>query len=314
MNRRRFLKTSAAMAAITLPMPTWAAPSAAFPFTKTFKTILGHDMAYVDEGTGDPVVFFHGNPTSSYLWRNIIPAVTPTHRAIAADMIGMGDSAKPDLDYTYADHAAHLHGLLDALDLQNATLVLHDWGGALGFRWARLNAHRVAGIAYMETLPRPMSMTEWPEAVRGLFNALRSEAGDDMILNKNVFVERILPGSVLRDLTEDEMAEYRRPFSEAGEDRRPTLTWPRQIPLDGTPPESTAIIAENWEWLRAWDGPKLLVDAEPGAIMKGAVLEDLRGLANQQEVTVAGSHFIQEDSGAEIGAAIVNWKAETKNT
>ncbi|MEM1300270.1 MAG: haloalkane dehalogenase [Pseudomonadota bacterium] len=281
---------------------------------KQFVEVHGHRMAWVEMGAGDPIVFIHGNPTSSYLWRDVMGAMEGAERLLAPDLIGMGDSDKlPDSGpdgYTLAEHARFLDGWFDAVVPEGrVTLVIHDWGGALGFRWARLNAHRVAGIAYMETLPRPLAMAEWPENIRGLFGALRSEAGEDMILNKNVFVERILPGSVLRDLTEDEMTEYRRPFAEPGEDRRPTLTWPRQIPLDNQPPESTATIAENWTWLSAWDGPKLLVDAEPGAIMKGAVLDDVRELSNQREVSVAGSHFIQEDSGAEIGRAIADWKA-----
>lgn len=286
---------------------------------KQYVEVHGHRMAWVEMGTDDPVVFLHGNPTSSFLWRDVMAAMEDAGRLLAPDLIGMGDSDKlPDSGpdrYTLAEHARFLDGWFDAVVPEGkVTLVIHDWGGALGFRWARLNAHRLAGIAYMETLPRPLKLSEWPEAIRDLFGALRSEAGEDMILNKNLFVERILPGSVLRDLTEDEMTEYRRPFAEPGEDRRPTLTWPRQIPLDGQPPESAAIIADNWEWLRGSDVPKLLVNAEPGAIMIGDVLTDIRALSNQGEVTVAGSHFIQEDSGSEIGTAIANWKAQLSNS
>ena len=279
---------------------------------KRFADVAGRRMAWVEEGSGLQVVFLHGNPTSSYLWRDVMGAMDGTGRLVAPDLIGMGDSEKlPDSGpdrYTLAEHAQFLDGWFDAVVPEGpVVLVLHDWGGPLGFRWGRLNAHRVAGLAYMETLVRPLSMSEWPEGIRGIFGGLRSEAGEDMILNKNVFVERIVPGSVLRELTEPEMAEYRRPFEESGEARRPTLTWPRQIPLDGQPSDSVAIISENWSWLQGSVVAKLLVDAEPGAIMKGAVLEDCRKLSNQTEISVAGSHFIQEDSGTEIGAALGKW-------
>lgn len=282
---------------------------------KHFTDVAGRRMAWVEEGAGTQVVLLHGNPTSSYLWRDVMAAMTGTGRLLAPDLIGMGDSDKlPDSGpdrYTLAEHAGFLDGWFDAAVPEGKViLVLHDWGGPLGFRWARLNPGRIAGIAYMETVPRPMTMDEWPENIRGLFNAMRSEAGEQMVLEKNVFVERILPGSMLRELTEGEMAEYLRPFVQPGEDRRPTLSWPRQIPLDGQPPESTKIVGDNWAWLQQTDFPKLLIDAEPGAIMKGAVLADCRRLANQSEVTVAGSHFIQEDSGAEIGRAIVEWLAD----
>ena len=286
---------------------------------KQFVDIEGLQMAWVEMGEGAPIVFLHGNPTSSYLWRHVMAGMEGAGRLLAPDLIGMGDSDKlPDSGpdrYTLAEHARFLDGWFDAVVPDGpVVLVLHDWGGPLGLRWARLNAHRVQGIAYMETVPRPMVLSEWPEAIRGLFNAMRSEAGEDMILDKNVFVERILPGSVLRTLGEDEMAEYRRPYLEPGESRRPTLTWPRQIPLDNQPPESVGIIAENWTWLQASDVSKLLIDAEPGAIMKGAVLDDLRQLGNQTETSVAGSHFIQEDSGAAIGHAISEWLNSTVHT
>lgn len=279
---------------------------------KQHTDVKGLRMAHVEEGAGAPVLLLHGNPTSSYLWRHVMAAMSGAGRLVAPDLVGMGDSWKlrnsgPDR-YTLAEHAEYLDAWIDAIvPTGKITLVLHDWGGPLGFRWARLNPDRVRAIAYMETVLRPMSMTEWPEAIRGLFGAMRSEAGEEMVLQKNVFVERILPGSILRELDPEEMAEYRRPFLDPGEARRPTLTFPRQIPLDNQPPESTAIVAENWAWLRTWTGPKLLIDADPGAIMKGAVLDDARGLSNQSEMTVRGSHFIQEDSGAEIGQGIADW-------
>ena len=279
---------------------------------KQFTDVLGHRMGHVEEGEGAPIVFLHGNPTSSYLWRHVMAAMPGAGRLIAPDLIGMGDSDKlPDSGpdrYTLAEHARFLDAWMDAVVPEGpVTLVIHDWGGPLGFRWARLNAERVRAIVYMETIIRPMAMSEWPHAIRGLFGGLRSDAGDAMILDKNIFVERILPGSILRELSSEEMAEYRRPFAEPGEGRRPTLTWPRQIPLDDQPVESVGIIRENWEWLQIWDGPKFLINADPGAILTGPMLESALSLSNQAEATVAGSHFIQEDSGVEIGAMVADW-------
>ena len=279
---------------------------------KQYTDVLGHRMAHVEQGLGQAVLLVHGNPTSSFLWRDVMGAMSGAGRLLAPDLIGMGDSDKlpgsgPDR-YTLAEHARFLNTWIDKVIPDGPiTLVVHDWGGPLGLQWARQNPDRVRGVAYMETVLRPMVMDEWPEGIRGLFGAMRSDAGEEMILDKNIFVERILPGSVLRKLSADEMAEYRRPFTEPGEGRRPTLSWPRQIPLDNQPAESTGIVAENWAWLSGSDVPKLLIDAEPGAIMKGAVLQDARGLSNQAEITVAGSHFIQEDSAAEIGQAILDW-------
>ena len=271
-------------------------------------------MAHVEMGEGPPVLFLHGNPTSSFLWRDVMERLDNGCRKIAPDLIGMGDSDKlsgsgPDR-YTLAEHARFFDAWIDAVipDGQ-VTLVLHDWGGPLGFNWARRNARRVRGIAYMETVLRPMALEEWPAVIRDLFGALRSPAGEEMILQKNIFVERILPGSILRDLAPEEMEEYRRPFSAAGEARRPTLTWPRQIPLDGQPPESVAIVADNYAWLQGTDIPKLLIEATPGAIMTGAVLDDARDLSNQTRVSVPGSHFIQEDSGPEIALSLQEWMA-----
>lgn len=279
---------------------------------KQFTEVLGHRMAHVEEGQGAAVLFLHGNPTSSFLWRDVMVAMSGAGRLIAPDLIGMGDSDKlPNSGsqrYTLAEHARFLDDWISMVIPEGpVTLVIHDWGGPLGLRWARLNSSRVKRIAFMETVLRPMSMSEWPEEIRDLFGAMRSEAGEEMILEKNIFVERILPGSIVRALTDDEMNEYRRPFAAAGEGRRPTLTWPRQIPLDEQPRDSTAIIRENWDWLKNSDVPKLLIDAEPGAIMKGAVLADARSLGNLREVSVSGSHFIQEDSGPQIGQEIARW-------
>ena len=272
----------------------------------------GRSMAYVEQGTGDPVVFLHGNPTSSYLWRDVIPHVAPLGRCIAPDLIGMGDSDPlPDPgpgSYRFVDHRAHLDDLLEALDVrERVTFVVHDWGSALGFDWANRHRDAVAGLVYMEALVRPVTWAEWPDAARRVFQGFRSEAGEAMVLERNVFVENVLPGSILRQLTDDEMAEYRRPFLEPGERRRPTLTWPREIPIDGEPADVTEIVAAYGEWLRDAPVPKLFVDADPGAILTGAQRDFCRTWRNQTEVTVRGSHFVQEDSPAEIGQAIAAW-------
>ena len=274
--------------------------------------VNGKRMAYVEMGDGDPIIFQHGNPTSSYLWRNIMPELAGHGRCIAVDLIGMGDSDKldnagPD-SYRYVEHRDYLFAAWEQLGLtENITFVIHDWGSALGFDWARQHPDKVRGIAYMEGIVKPMGWEDWPEAIRPLFQGFRSEAGESMVLEKNVFVERVLPGSVLRELTESEMAVYRRPFESAGESRRPTLTWPRQIPLDGEPADVHAIVAAYADWLCHSTVPKLFINAEPGAILTGSQREFCRGFPNQSEVTVAGSHFIQEDSPAEIAAAIRAW-------
>ncbi len=278
------------------------------------KTVVvnGKRMAYVEMGAGDPIIFQHGNPTSSYLWRNIMPELAGRGRCIAVDLIGMGDSEKlddpgPD-SYRYVEHRDYLFAAWEQLGVtDNVTLVVHDWGSALGFDWAMQHPDSVKGIAYMEAIVRPMTWDEWPEAIQSLFQGFRSAAGETMALEKNVFVERVLPGSVLRGLTEDEMTVYRRPFESAGEDRRPTLTWPRQIPLDGEPQDVCTIVASYAEWLSKSTLPKLFVNAEPGAILTGAQREFCRGFPNQTEVSVAGQHFIQEDSPADIAAAINDW-------
>ena len=279
---------------------------------KQFTTVLGKRMAHVEAGQGEPILFLHGNPTSSFLWRKVMAAMEGAGRLLAPDLIGMGDSDKledpgPD-SYRFAEHRTYLDAWIDAVIPEGRIiLVVHDWGSALGFHWATRNRSRVRGIAYMEALVRPMTWEEWPEPIRALFQALRSEAGEAMILEQNIFVERILPGSILGQLSEAEMAEYRRPFLTPGEDRRPTLTWPRQIPLDGEPAEVAAIAARYAEWLTTSEVPKLFINGEPGAILTGPMRETARGFRNQTEVTVPGSHFIQEDSGPEIGRVIMQW-------
>ena len=274
--------------------------------------VRGLSMAYVEEGAGDPVVFLHGNPTSSYLWRNVMPHVAPLGRCIAPDLIGMGDSDPlPDSGpgrYRFVDHRAYLDDLLEALDVRrDVTFVVHDWGSALGFDWASRHRDAVAGLAYMEAIVRPVTWAEWPEVARRVFQGFRSDAGESMVLERNLFVENVLPRSILRTLSDEEMAEYRRPFLEPGERRRPTLTWPREIPVEGEPADVTEIVAAYAEWLSTSPVPKLFVDAEPGAILTGAQREFCRSWPNQVEVTVRGSHFIQEDSPDEIGHAVADW-------
>jgi haloalkane dehalogenase len=279
---------------------------------KKHTTVNDKQMAYVEVGSGDPILFLHGNPTSSYLWRNIIPHLADVGRCIAPDLIGMGDSEPlddpgPD-SYRFVEHREYLDGLLEQLDLGNeVTLVVHDWGSGLGFDWANRHRDRVKGIAYMEAIVTGVTWDEWPEQARSIFQAMRSPAGEEIILEKNVFVERILPASVIRDLTDEEMAVYRKPYLEPGESRRPTLTWPRQIPIEGEPADVAAIVAAYGEWLTTGDVPKLFINADPGSILIGASRDFCRTWANQIEVTVAGIHFVQEDSADEIGQAIRSW-------
>ena len=280
--------------------------------SKQSKIVNGKQMAYHDTGSGDAVLFLHGNPTSSYLWRDIVPHVSGHARCVVPDLIGQGDSDKldnPGTDsYTFAEHREYLDGLLDQLDLgDNVTFVIHDWGSALGFDWANRHRDRVAGIVYMEAIVRPVTWDEWPESAVGIFQALRSEAGEEMALTKNLFVEAILPASIIRTLSDDEMNEYRRPFINPGEDRRPTLTWPRQIPIEGEPADVVEIVQSYADWLSNSDVPKLFINAEPGAILTGPQREFARTWPNQTETTVAGRHFIQEDSADEIGEAIAGW-------
>jgi haloalkane dehalogenase len=279
---------------------------------KQFIEVNGRQMAYVEMGSGDPIIFQHGNPTSSYLWRNIMPVLADYGRCIAVDLIGMGDSDKlddvgPD-SYRYVEHRDYLFAAWEQLGItENVTLVIHDWGSALGFDWARQNEDKVRGIAYMEGIVCTMNWDDWPDGARDIFKGFRSDAGENMVLDKNVFVEKVLPGSVLRKMSDQEMGVYRRPFENPGEDRRPTLTWPRQIPIDGDPADVVAIVNDYAEWLQQSELPKLFINADPGAILTGPQREFCRRFPNQTEVTVPGIHFIQEDSPGEIAAAVLNW-------
>lgn len=284
----------------------WVVISGADRYLRRRVRALDTEMAYVDAGTGDPIVFLHGNPTSSYLWRNVIPHVEPVGRCVAPDLVGMGESGKaPDGSYRLVDHARYLDAWFDALGLtRNVTLVGHDWGSALAFHWARRHPERVKAIVYMEAIVRPLAWAEWPEAARAIFQAMRSPAGEEVVLQKNVFVERILPASILRKLTPEEMEAHRRPFRDPGESRRPVLTWPRQIPMEGEPADVVEIVSSYANWLAGSDVPKLFINADPGSILVGPQRDFCRAWPNQQEITVRGSHFLQEDSPAEIGQAV----------
>lgn len=281
-------------------------------YTKKKANVLGYTMSYVDEGSGDPIVLLHGNPTSSYLWRNIIIHLNALGRCVAPDLIGMGDSDKlkisgPD-SYSFIEHRKYLDAFLEKIGVtENIIFVIHDWGSALGFDWAYRNPNKVKGIVYMEAILFHYEWIDWHEDGRSIFQGFRSPAGDEMILDKNYFVELLLPNSVIRQLTPSEMEVYRRPFLNPGEDRRPTLTWPRQIPIEGEPKEVVEIVTTYSNWLSKSDIPKLFINAEPGAILVGRARDFCRTWPNQEEVTVKGKHFIQEDSPDEIGQSIAKF-------
>ena len=287
--------------------------SAAFPFKKRFVDVKGARMAYVDEGEGPVVLFIHGNPTSSYLWRNIIPYVSDNHRAVAVDLIGMGDSAKPDIDYRFETHAAYLDAFIETLELKDVTLVIHDWGSALGMRYARLNPGKVRALAFMEAIVPPGMPAPNYEAMGQageVFRQMRTPGvGEEMVLQNNFFVEVILPDiGVVRTLSDEEMAEYRRPFP-TPESRKPTLVWPRQIPIGGEPADTTAAVLANGEWLMASDLPKLYFASAPGALNPPPVAEFFK--ANLKNLTAVdlgpGAHFLQEDHPHAIGRALSDW-------
>jgi haloalkane dehalogenase len=277
-----------------------------------FRDVKGKQMAYIDEGEGDAIVFQHGNPTSSYLWRNVLPHLEGLGRLVACDLIGMGGSDKlspsgPDR-YHYAEQREYLFALWDALELgDRVVLVLHDWGSALGFDWANQHRDRVQGIVHMEAITTPISWSEIPGPHRDVIQGFRSPDGERMVLEQNMFVEATLPGSMRRQLSDEEMDHYRRPFRNPGEDRRPTLSWPRNLPIDGEPSDVVAIVQDYGGWLAESVVPKLFINAEPGALVRGRIREVVRTWPNQTEVTVNGLHFIQEDSPDEIGTAIADF-------
>ena len=277
--------------------------------TKKYKEILGKQMAYLDEGSGQSIVFLHGNPASSFLWRNITPFVKDLGRVVVPDLIGMGDSEKlegiDNPDYQYHGQYKYLSSLLDELDLgEEINLVIHDWGSAMGFHYARENANKIKSITFMEAIVMPLTWDQWPENARNIFQLMRSDVGEEIVLEKNIFVEKILLNDSADGFTDEERAEYIRPFKNAGEDRRPTLTWPRQIPVDGSPQAVIDEVIKNGEFHKDSNIPKLFINADPGSILVGEQREFVRSWKNLQEVTVKGNHFIQEHSPNEIGAAI----------
>lgn len=267
--------------------------------------VLDTDMSYVDVGNGDPIVFLHGNPTSSYLWRNIIPYVSDLGRCLAPDLVGMGRSGPaPDGGYRFADHARYLDAWFDAVGVTgNVTLVVHDWGSALGFHWTVRHSERVKAIAYMESIVQPRHWSDFPDGRDELFRALRSPDGERLALEENFFIETVLPKSVLRQLSDEEMDAYRAPFPTPAS-RMPTLIFPRELPIEGEPEDVTRIVEAYGRWLSDSPLPKLFVAADPGAQLVGRAARFARTWPNQQEVTVTGSHYLQEDSPAEIGAAL----------
>ena len=285
--------------------------SEVMPYEKQFLKVFGYAMAYVDIGQGDPIVFLHGNPTSSYLWRNVLPHLQEKGRCLAPDLIGMGDSEKlsasgPD-SYTFMEHRRYLDALLAQLGVErNVSFVIHDWGSVLGCDWARRHPDAVKSIAYMEALVQPVTWDQWSKETRSFFERLRGAEGEQMILQDNLFVESLLPHRVLRQLTAAEMEAYRRPYRETGEGRRPTLSWPRQLPIAGEPADVVEIVKSCAAWLASSPVPKLFVNAEPGTISVEE-REFYRSLPNQTEVSVRGLHFIQEDSPDEIGEALAKW-------
>ncbi len=281
-------------------------------YTKKYKDINNSKMAFIDEGSGDTFLFLHGNPTSSFLWRNIAPHVEDIGRIVIPDLIGMGDSDKlegvDNPGYKYHGQYSYLTALMDELDLgDNIHLIIHDWGSAMGFQFARENQDRIKSITYMEAIVMPLTWDQWPDPATKIFGLFRSEAGEELVLEKNFFVERILLADSSTGYTEEEKSEYIRPFINPGEDRRPTLTWPRQIPLDGEPSEVVEEVRLNAEFHKESDIPKLFINADPGSILIGDQREFARSWKNQTEITVSGNHFIQEDSSEEIGAALRNF-------
>ncbi len=275
-------------------------------------SINNKNIAYAESGSGDPIIFLHGNPTSSYLWRNITPHLESQGRCICIDLIGMGDSDKldnPDENsYQFEEHYHYVNAAIESLtNGENTTFVIHDWGSALGFNWCYHNPDSVKGIAYMEAIVKEMTWEDWRDEAKGIFQGFRSDAGESLVLEKNYFVERVLPGSIIRRLRDEEIEEYRRPFLNPGEDRRPTLSWPREIPIEGQPANVCKIVNQYAEWMQTNDIPKLFINAEPGAITTGRMRDFCRSWKNQTEVTVKGIHFIQEDSPDDIGKAISTW-------
>ncbi|MEH6569450.1 MAG: haloalkane dehalogenase [Halioglobus sp.] len=286
--------------------------SETMPYEKKYAAVNGKQIAYVEEGSGDPIVLLHGNPTSSFLWRNVIPELVNSGRVIVPDLIGQGDSEKLPASegaerYSLEVAYSYVEGLLETIGANNnVTLVIHDWGSGIGFLWAMRHTAALKGVAYMEGIVKPVSWADWPEGAVGIFKGFRSDKGEDLILNRNMFIEGVLPTSIIRTLSETEMDAYRAPHLES-DDRQPLLNWPRQIPIEGEPEDVVALVNEYGAFMAGSNVPKLFINADPGSILVGPQREFCRSWPNQQEVTVKGLHFIQEDSPVEIGQAVANW-------
>ena len=286
--------------------------SETMPYQKKFASVNGKQIAYLEEGDGDPIVLLHGNPTSSFLWRNVVPELIESGRVIVPDLIGQGDSEKLPASegpsrYSLEVAYNYVAGLLEAIGAnKNVTLVIHDWGSAIGFLWAMRHPANVRGVAYMEGIVKPVNWADWPEGAVGIFKGFRSEKGEDLILNRNMFIEAVLPTSIIRELSEAEMDAYRVPHP-GSDDRQPLLNWPRQIPIEGEPEDIVALVDEYGAFMANSELPKLFINADPGSILVGPQREFCRSWPSQQEVTVKGLHFIQEDSPLEIGQAVANW-------
>lgn len=321
-NRRQLMQLSVlGSAATALPLVLKSSPAQAqtqsWAEQKKKVRVRGLDMAYYEVGSGDPIVFLHGNPTSSYLWRNIIPHVQHLGRCVAPDMVGLGDSDPlPDSGpgvYKFATHRDYLFDLLEAIGItERVTLVIHDWGSGVGFSYAERYPERVRGIAFMEAILRPSVLPMPPEPTQGIFEIFRSERGEQAILQNNMFVEQVLIGGLGYFLTEADKAEYRRPFLQPGESRRPALTWPRELPFGGGPADTSALVQSYSDWIVDSDIPKLFIRANPGALLSNSpanaeLLEWVRGFSNQREVTVFGTHYVQEVSPHAIGRAVADW-------
>ena len=279
------------------------------PYESKSVDVLGSRMHYVEGGQGDPMLFLHGNPTSSYLWRKVMPHLDSAARVIAPDLIGMGQSDKPDLEYRLVDHVRYVDGFIEVLGLERLTLVIHDWGSALGFHYAHRHEANVKGVAFMEAIVRSLTWDQWPHTVRPLFQSFRTpEVGWDLIVNKNVFVEQVLPGAIQRKLTDDEMNHYRQPFVDPPT-RKPVWRWPNEIPVDGKPEDVVQIVDAYSAWLGESDLPKLLLHATPGALLRKEQVQWCeQHMKNLRSVDIGpGLHFVQEDRPDEIGTAIREW-------
>jgi haloalkane dehalogenase len=283
--------------------------SSKFPFESRYVEVLGSKMHYIEEGDGDPILFIHGNPTSSYLWRNIIPYVEPYGRVIAVDLIGMGKSDKPDIGYRFVDHAKYIESFIEKLGLMNVTLVVHDWGSALGFNYAMQHEDNVKGIAFMEAILMPLTWEEFPSDAKKIFQTIRTpNVGYDLILNKNFFVEQLLPGAVIRNLTEEEMDHYREPYKTT-DSRKPTWVWPNEIPIDGKPTDVHNIVTNYNAWLQKTELPMILFYANPGGLINASVVDwSKANLKNLETVNLGqGIHYLQEDHPKAIGEALASW-------